>query len=836
MPKFPVYERGQGLGGGATASYASEGAFTAPARALAGMGAALADVGSDISAQVDKFRETQDSSWFSKARAESAIEMVNAEREAQQSATGEAQDYTPTIRGRFDTVRQRRLAEAPSPRAKQMYQTWADGYDVDLTERASRFQAQSTIAKRATDFSDAMNAHAQTIYSDPDQFDAVYKRAMDDFEGAKAWMTPEQEAQARAKVEHDLKLARAKTLVQFRPEQFRQETGRNVRVPAVKAAPDVQSRGQQAMSFFTGKGYTKEQAAGIVGNLIGESNLRTGARNPGDGRDGSDSIGIGQWNGERANRLKRFAASQGRDWQDFGVQLAFVDVELQNHEIDAYRALKQARTVDEATAAFIGYERPAGWSRANPRGGHNYKGRLAHAASMAGVDVEEYREGGNFADNPYYAGLSVDEIQTLASRAEANQAASETASYASYRDSFALSMAQGDILTADQILSSQLDAGDKAQFLNQFNSARKDEMRIADALSRFSEGALDVDAYDTDARKTVDGMFGVISKTADADQQRAVSEEIVSQTGIVPKQVLNELRRGIESTNAQEVAAAAQRAARIGKIDPAALGRRDGGQAVADAATAFDHYVDTVGLDPETAAKRMIDARDPEKQKARAALMDSKPIKDFVKDHAVENTVRDIFDPGVLGFDPELGDTPAQGAAMVGEYRSILEESIFDAAGDTELGSVLAAQRFARRYGPSAFSLSGPSTVIRLPPEKAYPPASDGTHAYIGEQLAEAMKAEGIEAEEYYLQPYEATDEDFRAGRPVRYQVWYKIGDRIETFNLPFFAIPPSQTGKPDLSENVRRMQQNRDDVVRGRDRERNLDQFLDGNPLTGEN
>ncbi len=71
-----------------------------------------------------------------------------------------------------------------------------------------------------------------------------------------------------------------------------------------------------AVQYFVSKGWSPAQAAGIVGNLVHESGgrLNPGALNPGDGSDGSDSIGIGQWNGTRAAALKDFAAKAGKPW------------------------------------------------------------------------------------------------------------------------------------------------------------------------------------------------------------------------------------------------------------------------------------------------------------------------------------------------------------------------------------------------------------------------------------------------------------------------------------------------------------------------------------------
>ena len=119
---------------------------------------------------------------------------------------------------------------------------------------------------------------------------------------------------------------------------------------------------QQAMDFFQSKGWTPAQAAGIVGNLARESGLNAGALNKGDGSDGSDSIGIGQWNGSRAVALKQFATQQGRSPNDFNTQLAFVQHELETSEGNAATMLRGATTPKDAASAFaLGYERPQGF-------------------------------------------------------------------------------------------------------------------------------------------------------------------------------------------------------------------------------------------------------------------------------------------------------------------------------------------------------------------------------------------------------------------------------------------------------------------------------------------
>lgn len=132
-------------------------------------------------------------------------------------------------------------------------------------------------------------------------------------------------------------------------------------------------------------GLTPEQVAGIIGNLVHESRLNTRARNRNDGRDGSDSIGIAQWNGDRARALVAYANRTGGNASDLRTQLGFVVEELKTNEAGALAALRSSKTVEEATAAFAGYERPQGWSAANPRGAHGWENRLKQAQAVAGA-------------------------------------------------------------------------------------------------------------------------------------------------------------------------------------------------------------------------------------------------------------------------------------------------------------------------------------------------------------------------------------------------------------------------------------------------------------------
>ena len=88
-----------------------------------------------------------------------------------------------------------------------------------------------------------------------------------------------------------------------------------------------------------------------------------------------------------------------------GKQLGFVVHELTGRESGTNAQLKKAGTLDEAVAAFVGYERPQGWTPGNPRGAHGYAQRLKYAqqvlagtASPQAMQARAYLEEQGYTD------------------------------------------------------------------------------------------------------------------------------------------------------------------------------------------------------------------------------------------------------------------------------------------------------------------------------------------------------------------------------------------------------------------------------------------------------
>ncbi|MBN8935186.1 MAG: D-alanyl-D-alanine carboxypeptidase family protein [Rhizobiales bacterium] len=613
-------------------------------------------------------------------------------------------------------------------------------------------------------------------------------------------------------------------------------------------------RAQFATQFFVDRGYTQAQAAGIVGNLIAESGLRADASH-----DSNTGIGIAGHRNERADALRKFAAARNKPATDFQTQLEFIADELDTSEASVKAALSRAKTPQEAAEAFIAYERPRGYAAGgDARSVSGYKPRIDAANEAAGNGATAAPRGVTVAGvrfSPRVEKLLSDLPANYANRireaaasgvahADAQEAAQVKAQQIVVSDNYRLRIASGDTsLTRNDILEDPvLDEGRKADLLNSYTSKVGDTLKTQQAIGAFQAGQFAIDPYSSDGKKLVDSVWTALSSTVEKDRLPATLEDLVRQASVVPQPVMNAIRGGLVSGSPASVADAAAFAARLNTIDPAALERRDGGKEIRDAAVMFSRMTGALGLTPTTAAQQLIDARNPDKARERAALMESEPVKKFVKDQAAESNVRDIYDPGLFGFDPKLGETPAQSAAAVAEYKDILEQSIVDAAGNQDVAKALAADRFKRRYGVTEFAVSGKNVVTRLPPEVAYPVGADGTHNYIRRQAKDALNTAGVSSRDIYLVADAMTERDVVAGKPARYQLFYRTKDGVlERYRLPFYAVPPTKdeiAAERRARSETRRTANPRFEAAAG-DRDRDLDRMvfrsLFNVPSTGE-
>ena len=122
---------------------------------------------------------------------------------------------------------------------------------------------------------------------------------------------------------------------------------------------DQQAKRDEAMQYFVSQGWTKQQAAGIVGNIQKESRFDPRAQGDKDKNGVYRAHGLAQW---RDSRLADFRSVMGKSVQQasFEEQLAFIQYELtKGKEKSAGNKLKKATTADQAGAIVSEfYERP----------------------------------------------------------------------------------------------------------------------------------------------------------------------------------------------------------------------------------------------------------------------------------------------------------------------------------------------------------------------------------------------------------------------------------------------------------------------------------------------
>ena len=101
----------------------------------------------------------------------------------------------------------------------------------------------------------------------------------------------------------------------------------------------TKSNDQVAWERLIAEGFSRNQVAGIMGNLQQEHGFKTS-----DVRGG---LGIAQWIGNRRANLMARA-----DYLNINVQLDFLMDELRGNEHRAYKAIQSAVTVEQSTYAF----------------------------------------------------------------------------------------------------------------------------------------------------------------------------------------------------------------------------------------------------------------------------------------------------------------------------------------------------------------------------------------------------------------------------------------------------------------------------------------------------
>lgn len=438
---------------------------------------------------------------------------------------------------------------------------------------------------------------------------------------------------------------------------------------------------------------------------------------------------------------------------------------------------------------------------------------------------------------------SINEAESFRSQ----QVATAKAQYDQHKGSLELALETGELNSELSILNDEfLTDAHKADMIKAFRAKREEGLLTGEAVRLFNDGALNVDPYDSKGRKTVDNVWGALTKSAeDGADLGSSAEDLVRQTGTVPQQVVNSIRKGATSTDVEEVVSAAQTAQRLSAVDPAALARRDGGKEAQTLADDFSHYVNNLNLSPEEAAEKIAASNDPEKKRDRKALEPA--AKEFAKQIEGED-LGAVFDESWAPFsDPDIGFTEGQALGIQAEYQAIAQEQFYKANGDVDVAKNRAKEEMKRLYGVT--NLTGRSVVMKHPPERYWPKdtSSEGAMFGIGAdplgyaknqlyiELAERDADFDTNSVQFVTTP--ATEQMIKRGEMPGYSVFYTDKDGVvQTF--------PGQLWRPDFKPAERAIQNRqakrvddavaadefqRERVIPGQNREQSLDNFLDG-------
>lgn len=836
MARFPVYDRSQGLSGGRTASFASSGAFTAPGRALANAGAAAQNAGAQLTAKAQeqerKVGASIDDSWFSKARAETAMEMQRFNRDTSQAATGGADGHVDNVRGHLQEVKARQLDAAPSDRAKQMFDSWSFEEDARQTTTAAQFQADAVLKNRVSDLSEAVSSHSRAILDDPSQYETVFARAMDDMEGAKQWMTPEQETTARDETIKLLNESYHKARIKSDPAGAAKDLG----VVQGNATGDASTRAAALLRGFEGfrtgtyfdvnahrTGYGSDTITKADGSI---QSVRKG-----------DKVSRADAERDLARRTTEFENAAikdvgGKEWSSLPenaraalISIAYNYGSLPNNVVSAIKTGDLgviANSVDKLKSH---------------NGGVNSKRRGKEAAIIRGEAGIAASNKTIFADNPRFAGMTAEDVIGLQQGAEselasliASQKAANTAALADTKGAFQLGIATGDsAVTQQSILSSGLDDADKAQLVNSLDAAHKDKRIAAEYADKIDMGAA-LDPYDSDDKKGAGLVYDAVTNGAnvmDDQQAQRTLDYIYSRTGIVPSSAVNDLRRGLGSREADSVATAASLAARLYDQDANGLSAAADGGELEKAASQYKYLTEVKGYDHDTAGQTIMDMNDPEKRRQREAVLSYEPVKKAIKDIDT-NTVIDALPVASDWFDAEF-QSEALGAFAVSEYRDIFKDKVVEANGDVDMAHAMTEDIISKRYGVSEFVPKRSNEIIRYPVESQYE-AIDGSHEWIAEQLDEAFQDEGYtvtnydpltgetnefefnpltgditgiqyDAGEIFLMPSTQTEQEKRAGMKPGYKVLYTRGNVLHEFPGAFYPDAAKAKAKSDAAK-----------------------------------
>jgi hypothetical protein len=661
----------------------------------------------------------------------------------------------------------------------------------------------------------SVDALRTRISQDPANYEAAV--AESDALIERAGVSPAAKDALRLAARQDLASALAMTLVERNPAEGRRAIGGTAPGGGEYVGPTGAAKADY--DYFRTEGLSDVAAAAALGVLSWESGggldgINPAGRNPGDGNDGSDSIGAGQWNAERADALKAFAEERGKPWQDKSVQLEFFFHELKTTEPEAYRRLQAATTIEEAVEAMSYYERPQGWTNGgDPEDVIHWGERVERAKHFAGQRADA--EGGEalpadprLADLPYEERVRLLGVadQRINQQRQADQQ-QQRQTYLDRLNTLRLQVIDGT--AGDEQIAAARGAGwlnDAAdiQNLNNMVAQRRQETAAVDLYDSLASTGGAFDPYNSDHKAAADAAFA-------RDTSASNLQAIIDRTGFVPPAAADFVRGGLLSKDPERVKAVASLAAEVITRSPNAFTAFEGGAAINASAVEFLRLSE-LGFSSDQAASEVMRMNDPQEAERRRVAA---PQVNAFREQLRRST---NFNVSTADFGGRALD-PRQSAAVNADYSAIALEH-FEQYANPE-----AARAFARRQVAALWGEGANGTIVKYPPEKIYPPVG-GSHDYLYRQAAARIQlSAGVEVDprQIFLMPVPGvTRAQWQAGQPPVYQALYRterdgqvVYDALPNpirFNMPTAALEQERASN---EERFRRSEQRRENSRR---------------------
>lgn len=525
-------------------------------------------------------------------------------------------------------------------------------------------------------------------------------------------------------------------------------------------------------------GATDQEAILLTSAAASESGFNRFAKH-----DGGIGFGLFGHNGARLKMMyDRYGANPS--WQD---QATFALNELRTRPEG--QKVNQAKTVEELTDAQMAFEAPQGYSPGSPKTGHNYTGRFNNTARFAkelgGMNIPT-----GATVNPVIASLPAEQQLQLAGQAERNlnkqdvqRAALEQANRARFQD-----VLQHDVSVGlagkpeiEMAFQQQLISGE--QFVNYNNLADRwiKEKQVGQSVANDIAEGRPFNPFDKEKADGVNSLSSTFRQQQGVTEAQAQQYDgwLYGKTGILPSAAEYALKANLFGGNPQNVAFGMQQA--LGYLNIArSLGRPDAfagmsqKEEIEKAAVSFEHYTNDLGMSPEAAANKWLQQQTPEHKARMTAMQEEvKAFKEELRQTDYTSQILAAVAPtGYFSKTPDI--SPKQSDEMNKTFNELMVDR-FQETGSRDEARAWALKKMGDMYGEA-------NGVVMKWPITKYPALPDTGHQYIFDQAKETVKNfTGREPTNVYFLPVTQggtpTREDYQAGRPPAYQLYYSYKD-----------------------------------------------------------